>query len=264
MKFYLGFHEVPPLTTPGPPLFLSLKRLYKERKPFVVRDWAIDSGAFSEISTHGCWTATPEEFVERVRWVHTWPGNPPDFVAPQDFMCEPHIIQKTGLSIREHQRLTVENLVHLRELAPEIPWMPVLQGWELDDYFECVEMYAQAGVDLLKEPIVGVGSVCRRQRTQEGCDIVIAMCSLGLPIHAFGFKISGLAQVGHSIASADSFSWSYNARMNSHSCSACPPGTCASATNCIHYAEKWAREEVESVIRSSEERHRRLETTLWL
>ena len=31
--------------------------------------------------------------------------------APQDWMCEPQIVAKTGLSVREHQQRTVENLL---------------------------------------------------------------------------------------------------------------------------------------------------------
>ena len=40
-----------------------------------------------------------------------------DFAAVQDWMCEPEIVVKTGLSIAEHQRRTVANLCALRELG---------------------------------------------------------------------------------------------------------------------------------------------------
>lgn len=77
------------------------------------------------------------------------------WAAIQDWMCEPWILEKTGLTLDEHQRRTIESLRVLRELAPEIPWAPVVQGWAVADYLWHVEMYRDAGFDLTLEPIVG-------------------------------------------------------------------------------------------------------------
>ena len=101
------------------------------------------------------------------------------WAAPQDWMCEPVVLAGgrgpggiqfvgTNLSVREHLRRTVENLVELRSLAPEVPFVPVLQGWTHGDYLDCAELYARAGVDLRAEPVVGVGTMCRRQATLRG------------------------------------------------------------------------------------------------
>jgi hypothetical protein len=38
----------------------------------------------------------------------------------------------------------------------------VLQGWELGDYVACLERYRDEGLDVTAEPVVGLGSVCRR------------------------------------------------------------------------------------------------------
>ena len=65
-------------------------------------------------------------------------------------MCEPFIIAKTGLSVREHLRRTVASYLRLKELAPDLPFIPVLQGWQLADYLECAAMYEAAGVDWLQ------------------------------------------------------------------------------------------------------------------
>ncbi len=91
----------------------------------------------------------------------------PDFVAPMDSMCEPFIIERTGLSVVAHYHQTVENYLELRQLAPHLPIIPVLQGWRLADYLACRELYRSAGVDLAALPRVGLGSVCRRQSTAE-------------------------------------------------------------------------------------------------
>ena len=51
------------------------------------------------------------------------------WAAPQDWMCEPAIIAKTGLAVVEHQRRTVTNFLELQALAPDLPFIPVLHGW---------------------------------------------------------------------------------------------------------------------------------------
>ena len=43
-------------------------------------------------------------------------------------MCEPIMLHKTGLSIAEHQTSTHTNDKQPVQLAPELPWVPVLQG----------------------------------------------------------------------------------------------------------------------------------------
>jgi hypothetical protein len=42
-----------------------------------------------------------------------------DWAAPQDWMCEPFILAKTGLSVREYRR-TVASYLRLTELAPDL------------------------------------------------------------------------------------------------------------------------------------------------
>ena len=106
--------------------------------------WALDSGAFSELSAYGKWTLTPEEYVAAVRRYAKEIGHL-DWAAPQDWMCEPFILAKTGLSVVEHQRRTIANYLRLKELAPDLPFAPVLQGWDLADYLACAAMYEAAG-----------------------------------------------------------------------------------------------------------------------
>ena len=114
------------------------------------------------MSLHGRWHSNPATYVRAVRRYADEIGNL-DWAAPQDWMCEQSVLRRTGLTVREHQRRTVRNLVRLRELAPELPFVPVLQGWTIADYERCADLYRQAGIDLEAEPLVGVGTVCRRQ-----------------------------------------------------------------------------------------------------
>ena len=126
--------------------------------------------------------------------------------------------------------------LELRALAPHLPFIPVVQGWHLADYLACVELYRAAGVDLARVPLTGLGSVCRRQSTGQIAVIVTALACLGLRLHGFGIKTTGLHLYGHLLASADSMAWSYAARR-----APALPG-CAghrNCANCLTYATAW-------------------------
>lgn len=236
MKFYLGTHEPNWLVRSTQPLFISAVRLRRQRswRPSLV-DWALDSGGFSELSMHGKWTVSPEQYAAEVQRWSAQIGRL-DWAAIQDWMCEPFIIAKTGKSIAEHQERTIASLLRLRELAPAAPWTPVIQGWKVGDYVRHVEAYADAGVDLRSAPIVGVGSVCRRQGTQEGAEIMRTLSRAGIAVHAFGIKSGGLELFGDDIASADSMAWSFGARKRQVRLPGCSHKTCG---NCFRYAMLW-------------------------
>jgi hypothetical protein len=135
-----------------------------------------------------------------------------------------------------HQASTCDNLWTLRNYA-HVPIIPVLQGWTADDYVRHIEGYREYGIDLSNEPIVGIGTLCRRQNTEEAAQIItrihheIPRASL----HAFGAKITGLAKFGHMLGGADSMAWSLNARYRPP----LPGHTHASCANCLDYALQW-------------------------
>lgn len=248
--FYLGTHHPGWLRRPefaDVPLFISRNRLttYKTM-PKALGRWAMDSGGFTELKTYGRWRTSVAEYVADVRRIVGGVGRMPDFIAPQDWMCEPWVVtgkhwhlkpsdpkffhgtrEARGLgptgapgedeqsfdgAVRFHQERTVENFLELRAQAPDLPWMPVLQGWELIHYQQCAYMYADAGVDLAAEPIVGLGSVCRRQHTDEIWSIVSTFAFQGIRLHGFGVKTKGLEKYGAELVSADSMAWSTHGR----------------------------------------------------
>ncbi|NXY99558.1 hypothetical protein HYE82_35340 [Streptomyces sp. BR123] len=233
------------LATAGVPLFISRNRLKGRRTfPRAIAPWALDSGGFTELMQHGRWTITPEQYVAEVRRYRDAIGML-DWAAPMDWMCEPWVIDGgqhgpltfagTGLTVEEHQRLTVENLIELRALAPDLPFIPVLQGWRLEDYERCAEMYAAAGINLAAEPVVGLGSVCRRQATSEIGEIVNRFRSQGLNLHGFGVKTRGIADYGDELTSADSMAWSMDARRSDP----LPGHTHKNCANCPDWAIRW-------------------------
>jgi len=239
--FYLGTHQPHWLWSPaaGFPMFVSHRRLarYKTLRP-AVAGWALDSGGFTELSVYGEWRTSPAGYVRAVARYDREIGRL-EWAAPQDWMCEPFIVAKTGLSVAEHQRRTVENFGRLAELWPrssdaECPFMPVLQGWTLDDYERCAALYADAGVRLEDFPVVGLGSVCRRQATGEIGAIVETFAGR-LAVHGFGVKTAGLLKYGQHLTSADSMAWSYGARREEP----LPGHAHKNCANCLAYAAQW-------------------------
>ena len=158
--------------------------------------------------------------------------------APQDWMCEPQILRATGMSVQEHQRRTVANFIDLRQRwpGPDCPVIPVLQGWTIPDYLACLAMYRAEGIDLVAEPLVGLGSVCRRQATREVAGLVMRLAGMGLKLHGFGVK--GGSSVRPLLESADSMAWSYKARIEGIRLPGHPHRKCS---NCLPWALQWAR-----------------------
>jgi hypothetical protein len=186
---------------------------------------------------HGKWRTSVAEYVEAVARYGSEVGGL-EWAAPQDWMCEPVIVEKTGLSVREHQERTVLNYLELRGRGP---FIPVLQGWTLTDYEACVGLYGDAGVDLTREPLVGLGTVCRRQDTAEIARVVSALRGRGLRLHGFGMKSRGVARCAHLLESADSMSWSSRGRNEwlhekRRLCGLEHRGGCA---NCLPWAMRW-------------------------
>jgi hypothetical protein len=161
--------------------------------------WGLDSGGFTALLLDGGYTMTAAQYAEAVAGYAVRLGGL-DFAAPMDWMCEPFMVERTGLSVAEHQHRTVASYLELRALAPDLPFIPVVQGWQLADYLACLELYASAGVDLAALPRVGLGSVCRRQSTGQIAVIVTELARRGLRLHGFGIKTSGLCRAAGSAA----------------------------------------------------------------
>lgn len=175
--------------------------------------WVLDSGGFTELSKHGKWTWSVREYADNARRYQDEIGQL-QWAAQMDWMCEDQIVEKTGKSVREHLWRTIENYFELRHLAPEVRWMPCLQGFRRDDYYECWEAYVASGVKLSEQPIVGLGSVCCR-KDEDICNVFPVMHDLharGVKVHAFGLVASAIDVAMQYLASSDSMSWSFTER----------------------------------------------------
>ncbi|GGS61423.1 deazapurine DNA modification protein DpdA family protein [Actinokineospora fastidiosa] len=256
--FLMGTHQTGWLEHAGVPLFVSDTRL-RERKrlPRAAARWANDSGGFTELQKYGRWTVTAREYASRVRRYRDEIGNLA-WAAPQDWMCEPIVIKGgrvgrqvfagTKLSVLEHLRRTRDNAVELSMIAPDLPWAWAVQGYEPDDYLRCADMIEEAGIDLTSQPLVLVGSMCRRQGTAEAHRIILALRARGLRrLHILGAKILGLRRYGHLVTSSDSLAWSadafYAAQKHPDNrlilCGGSHPKGGKNCANCLTYALQW-------------------------
>jgi len=212
VKFYVGLPQ-PAAAQHFKRAFVSVNRLRGRTKLLGAKKWIMDSGAFTELSTYGQYRHTVEEYAEQVnRWTHD-----PALVCvvSQDYMCEPFIIAKTGLSVHVHQVRTIERYEELLQRT-KLSVMPVLQGYEVKDYLRHVKMY---GGLLPQNAYVGVGSICKRNiNVGTIAEILTAIKDLrpDIRLHGFGLKITSLASrsVQDALESADSMSWSFAARIN--------------------------------------------------
>lgn len=209
--FFVGLH-MPAHAKHFQRCCISVNTLRRRKGDFEVNDWMMDSGAFTELNLHGGYRFSTDEYADRIR---RWSccGNLMCAVS-QDYMCEPFMLKRTGLTTQEHQRLTIERYDALAATKPPVHLMPVLQGYEPHEYVEHLKQY---GDRLTRGMWVGVGSVCKRNAnvsTVEGVLRAIKSRRRDLRLHGFGLKLTALGStaVREMLWSADSMAWSFACR----------------------------------------------------
>jgi len=215
VRFFVGMHRPADAGKVSFPAFISVNTIRNRKSGFPVGDWIMDSGAFSTILRHGGYPYPPEEYAAQIR---RWSTNGNLLAAiSQDFMCEPVMVERTGLTIAEHQRLTIERYdAILKAGTGGVYLMPVLQGYAPADYVEHLRQY---GERIRHNAWVGVGSVCKRNSSPAAIENVLLtiMCERpDLRLHGFGIKTTALKSgiVWELLYSADSMAWSFAARRN--------------------------------------------------
>ena len=178
------------------------------------KEWIMDSGAFQELYINGKYTYSINDYLQCVKKF-----NPTIFVN-MDYMCEEHMLKKTNKTIKEHQKLTTENHIKIKQrmikLGITSKFMGVIQGWHKEDYLKHIKDLKSK--ELIEE-YMAIGSICRRKNLGEIIDIIVAIHNV-LPntkLHAFGVKLkifSYYPEIINYLESADSAAWSYNGRMH--------------------------------------------------
>jgi hypothetical protein len=199
--FWIGGHHANRLSTWGVPMCVSRSALTgRATLPRAAEAWVYDSGAFSELGDHGGWTIGPHAYVRELRQFRDGIGHLV-WAGPQDWMCEPDMIARTGLSVREHIDRTVGNFVNLMAEDPGVDIIPTIQGWRPAEYEACLDLYDKRGVRLADYPLVGVGSVCRRKSVKDVQAVLATVAAAGLRLHGFGQKTQALETCAEYLAS---------------------------------------------------------------
>jgi hypothetical protein len=172
-----------------------LRPFRRPRRPLATFD-GLDVGAFALVSAYGdypfddaTWAHDAGLLVEQI--------GRPRFVSPRDKMCEPWMLTKMGATVRENQDHTTRSVLELRRLRPDLPWLPVLQGWAPEDYERHADDYQRHGIDLVREPLVGIGSVCKRKgrELEAAPEVFWRLQRRGIRCHAFGLAVRGLEEL---------------------------------------------------------------------
>ena len=212
VDFFVGLHQ-PSDARHFTRCMISVNRLETRKSDFEVGQWIMDSGAFTEVTRHGRHRRSVETYA---RLIERWSKCGTLLAAAaQDWMCGPFVIERTGLSVAEHQRRTIERYDALiAECQADTYIMPVLQGYRPSEY---VQHIADYGERLGCGAWVGVGSVCKRNSTVSSVEAVLMAIHSARPdlrLHGFGLKKTALqsATVRRLLATSDSMAWSYAAR----------------------------------------------------
>lgn len=217
MDFFVGLHH-PGDAQHFPRACISINALRGRKKPIPCDEVLLDSGAFTELNLYGHYRHSVEVYAAELRRLHESGVVKIAAAVAQDYMCEAFMLAKTGLTVADHQRLTIERYDALVAALKGLPFpvLPVLQGYAPSDYARHVEAYG----DRLKPGMwVGVGSVCKRNGAPERIVEVlweIHKLRPDLRLHGFGVKRTALLHAGvrSMLATSDSMAWSFAARKS--------------------------------------------------
>jgi hypothetical protein len=220
MKFFIGIFNVRHAAE-FDACCISVNTLEGRKSDFAVKDWILDSGAFSKLSRDGGYKQSVSSYAQKIK---RWGSNGNLLAAvTEDYMCEPQMLARTGLTVEKHQQLTMERYCELLTFGCNVPILPVLQGYLPQDYVQHIEMY---GPLLEKGMWVGVGSVCKRNRDVFSIEDVLSTINRKRPdlrLHGFGVKKTALTSeyVQKTLYSADSMAWSFQARRDGRDANSC-------------------------------------------
>jgi hypothetical protein len=169
---------------------------------------AIDSGGFTAAARWGRYPWTPAQYVD---WIHAEARDVPlDWCAIMDYACERDVNRTALATNRARIKATIRHDRALRSLAPDLPWLSVLQGNTFEG--RALDLRLRRRLDLLF-PHMGVGSICRRPGREAAA--VLAWYGARLPAtryHAFGLDIRTFDADDAAyflLQSWDSYSWTW-------------------------------------------------------
>jgi hypothetical protein len=198
----------------------------------------MDSGAFSEITINGKYTYTVDEYLKYVE-LHQ-----PSLFFNMDYMCEPFVLAKTGLTVKEHQQMTIDNQIKIMDRLDKYDiqgqFSGCIQGWKVEDYLSMIDQLKAHGLITRR---MGVGSVCRRNSKNDIIKVLEAVKHelSSTELHGFGCKTDILKEpaIYNYLHSQDSMAWSYDGRrVETKPCPNCYRN-CLNCANCHTYMMLW-------------------------
>ena len=237
--FYTGVHH-PQMAKGLDRSMISINVLERRKGDFQANRWLLDSGAFTRIS-RGTDHMPLSQYAQQIeRWSAC---GQLEAAVSQDWMCEPHVLRITGLTVAQHQRLSTQRWLELREMVKGVYVMPVIQGWEPESYLDHLTEMSPL---LPHGAWVGVGSVCKRQgnpRTISAILTTILNFRPDLRLHGFGVKTQALkhADISKRFHSTDSMAWSYDGRRQN-----------PQRSNSLTYAQEWTERVNNCEVRTSQ------------
>lgn len=177
------------------------------------REIFIDSGGFQATTRWGLdYPYEPEDYFE---WAESIGAN---HVAGMDYACEPELHDST---VDYRVALTIE--AHAHCLATYLDgdysfqFIPVLQGYDPEDYRECSRRFKQEGLDT---DYMAIGTVCKR-KDPGAIERVLDVCDDEFPNaewHLFGATLRTYTnkRLWGRFRSSDTAAWNWGAESKQH------------------------------------------------
>lgn len=154
----------------------------------------LDCGGFTILNQYGNYPFSIVNYANLIARLK------PNYYATMDYPCEPEISRSLGLmSNQERIEATVKNAVKVAVWEGQLKgtMVPVIQGYSLDEYLHCLNLYNEAG---LIRDYMAVGSMCRRISDKELACLIPGIyheaqrlgCS---KLHFFGLKLSPTLEI---------------------------------------------------------------------
>jgi len=168
----------------------------------------IDSGGFSAFTRFAEYPYTVEEYIT---FIHQQidRGLPVERVAIMDYPCEVSANRERYRTNTDRIDATIRNARRCIDGDRSMPWVPVIQGYTLDEYKDCWDKYQDIGIT---SDLWALGSVCARKKTGGIRRIITAVKEYtDANLHTFGMTLNALRnpQVFFSVYSSDSRAWSF-------------------------------------------------------
>jgi hypothetical protein len=94
--------------------------------------FCVDSGGFTAARKWGKYPWTHQQYIDFIREMSR--DVPVQFCANMDYACERSVNRSKYNTNIDRIKATIRNEITLQELAPDLPWLPVLQGNNLEEY----------------------------------------------------------------------------------------------------------------------------------